>query len=88
MLTALADAASGFSPQVEQGDEAVYLEVGDLGRLFQTEEQLLQAQKLEAVGVLAVVEASRVSRTMTVMMSPTSKRSSFSDTVEVSFAVL
>ncbi len=56
-LTALADAASGFSPQVEQADEAVYLEVGDLGRLFQTEEQLLQALEGAAaeVGVAACI---------------------------------
>lgn len=56
-LAALADAAAGFSPQVEQADEAVYLEVGDLGRLFPTEEQLLQALEgaVTEVGAAACV---------------------------------
>lgn len=53
-LEALADAAAGFSPQVEQAAEAVYLEVGDLGRLFPTEEQLLQAME----GAVAEVGAA------------------------------
>lgn len=42
-LDALADAAAGFSPEVERAGDAVYLEVGDLGRLFAKEEQLLAA---------------------------------------------
>lgn len=47
-LAALADAAAGFSPEVERAADAVYLEVGDLGRLFPIEAQLLQALEVAA----------------------------------------
>jgi protein ImuB len=50
-LDALADMASSFSPKVERGARAVYLEVGDLGRLFATEELLLSALRAAATEV-------------------------------------
>jgi protein ImuB len=56
-LVALADVASGFSPTIEQSAAAVYVEVGDLRRLYPTEELLLGAlaDGVAAVGVAATV---------------------------------
>lgn len=50
-LDALADAATAFSPDIERGRDAVYLEVGDLRRLYPTEDSLATALKGATVEV-------------------------------------
>ncbi len=66
-LDALADVAAGFSAQVERAAYAVYLEVGDLGRLFANEDALLAALKVaiaevDIVAYIAIANSKEVAR--------------------------
>lgn len=56
-LDALADAATAFSPDIERASDAVFLEVGDLRRLYPTEQALTAALLVTTseVGVEAAV---------------------------------